>query len=76
MKDTAIALRKNETQMLADLNRIIVELHADGTLVSMRKRWLKPDTGPYEELQLSPPTTGTPLKIGVCATREPLSLCG
>lgn len=72
-EDTAIALRKSDEQMLADLNRIITELKADGTLASMRKRWLKADTGPYEERKLSPPKTGKPLKIGVCATREPLS---
>ncbi|MCE1226297.1 MAG: ABC transporter permease subunit [Geobacteraceae bacterium] len=72
-EDTAIALRKADSQLLADLNRIIAELKADGTLASMRKRWLKADTGPYEELKLSPPTSGKPLKIGVSATREPLS---
>lgn len=72
-EDTAIAVRKTDDQMLADLNRIITELKADGTLASMRKRWLKADTGPYEELKLSPPKTGKPLKVGVSATREPLS---
>lgn len=72
-EDTAIALRKNDRQLLAALNQIIAELHADGTLASMRKRWLKPDLGPYEEPDISPPKTGTPLKIGVCATREPLT---
>ena len=72
-EDTAIALRKADSQLLADLNRIIAELKADGTLASMRKRWLKADTGPYEELKLTPPTSGKLLKIGVSATREPLS---
>lgn len=72
-EDTAIALRKNDQQLLATVDRIIAELHADGTLASMRKRWLKPDLGAYEELHLSPPKTGIPLKIGVCATREPLT---
>jgi polar amino acid transport system substrate-binding protein len=72
-EDTAIALRKTDSQLLTDLNRVIAELQADGTLASMRKRWLKPDTGPYEELKLTPPTSGKLLKIGVSATREPLS---
>lgn len=72
-EDTAIALRKDDQQLLATLNRIIAELQADGTLASMRKRWLKPDLGPYEELNLTVPKTGTPLRIGVSATREPLS---
>ncbi|MDD2501956.1 MAG: ABC transporter substrate-binding protein/permease [Geobacter sp.] len=72
-EDTAIALRKADSQLLTDLNRIIAELKSDGTLASMRKRWLKPDTSPYEELKLATPSAGKPLKIGVSATREPLS---
>ncbi|MDK9717763.1 MAG: ABC transporter substrate-binding protein/permease [Trichlorobacter sp.] len=72
-EDTAIALRKADSQLLTDLNRIIAELKSDGTLASMRKRWLKPDTSPYEELKLVTPSAGKPLKIGVSATREPLS---
>lgn len=71
--DSSIALRKGEDKLLSDLNRIIAELKADGTLASMKKRWFKDDLSPYEELQLTLPTTGKPLKIGVCATREPLS---
>lgn len=54
-EDTAIALRKEDQPLLTALNRIISELKADGTLADMRKRWLKPDLGPYEELTLSPP---------------------
>lgn len=72
-EDTAIALRKDDLQLLADLNRIIAELKADGTFESMHKRWFKKDLGPYEELKLTLPTKGKVLKIGVSATREPFS---
>lgn len=70
---TAIALRKGNDEFLTTLNRIISELKNDGTLESMKKRWFKPDLTPYEELDLTLPTTGEPLKIGVSATREPFS---
>jgi polar amino acid transport system substrate-binding protein len=72
-EDTAIAMRKGEPQMLADVNRIIADLKADGTLESMKRRWFKADLGPYEELAIAVPTAGTVLKIGVSATREPFS---
>ena len=55
---TAIALRKGNDEFLTTLNRIIAELKSDGTLESMKKRWFKPDLTPYEELDLTLPTTG------------------
>ncbi|WP_031435101.1 ABC transporter permease subunit [Methylomarinum vadi] len=72
-ENTAIAVRKGNDELLATLNRIITELKNDGTLASMKKRWFKPDLSPYEELNITLPSEGTPLKIGVSATREPFS---
>ncbi len=72
-EDTAIAVMKGNTELLSSLNKIIAELKQDGTLAAMKKRWFKPDLTPYEELQIILPTQGTPLKIGVSATREPFS---
>ena len=72
-EDTAIAVKKGNTQLLAALNRIIAELTTDGTLESMKKRWFKTDLAPYEELSISLPEQGEPLKVGVSATREPFS---
>lgn len=72
-EDTAIAVRKGNDELLATLNRIISELKSDGTLESMKKRWFKPDLTPYEETDISLPTEGKALKIGVSATREPFS---
>ena len=72
-EDTAIAVKKGNAQLLATLNRIIVELKADGTLDSMKKRWFKPDLGPYEELRIVLPEQGDPLRVGISATREPFS---
>jgi polar amino acid transport system substrate-binding protein len=72
-EDTAIAVKKGNAELLAALNGIISELKSDGTLESMKKRWFKPDLTPYEELNIILPDVGTPLKIGVSATREPFS---
>ena len=72
-EDTAIALKKGNNELLATLNRIISELKSDGTLESMKTRWFKPDLSPYEEMNITLPKEGKPLKIGVSATREPFS---
>ena len=72
-EDTAIAVRKGDTELLAAVNRIIAELKADGTLESMRKRWFKTDLAPYEELAITPPAAGEVLRVAVSATREPFS---
>ncbi|MGR9071543.1 MAG: ABC transporter permease subunit [Gammaproteobacteria bacterium] len=72
-ENTAIAVRKGNGELLATLNRLIDELKNDGTLASMDKRWFKPDLSPYQELDITLPTEGRPLKIGVSATREPFS---
>ena len=37
----------------------------------MWKRWFKQDSSPYELVELSVPAGGTPLRVGVSATREP-----
>ena len=39
----------------------------------MKKRWFKPDMSPYEEPDIPLPTEGTPLRVGVSATREPFN---
>lgn len=72
-EDTAIAFRKDSADLLQQVNLIIAELKADGTLQAMQKRWLKPDLSPYEEVDIPLPISGKVLKIGVSATREPLT---
>ncbi|MEI6207408.1 MAG: ABC transporter permease subunit [Desulfuromonadales bacterium] len=72
-EDTAIAIRKGNDELLASVNLIITELKNDGSLASMKKRWLKTDLAPYEEPDIQLPKEGKILKIGVSATREPFS---
>ncbi len=72
-EDTSVAVKKGNDGLLKEVDRIISQLKADGTLAGMRKRWLKPDLSPYEVPRIDLPERGTPLRIGVAATREPLS---
>lgn len=72
-EDTAIAIRKDNATLLQQVNAVIAELKADGTLKDMSRRWLKHDLSPYDELNVNVPASGVPLKVGVTATREPLS---
>ncbi|HEY2857813.1 MAG TPA: ABC transporter substrate-binding protein/permease [Terracidiphilus sp.] len=72
-ENTSIAVSKGNDKLLKDINRIISDLKADGTLASMRTRWLKSDLSPYEVPKIELPDRGTPLRVGVAATREPLT---
>lgn len=72
-EETSIAMRKGSDELLAAVNRIIGELRSDGTLDSMKKRWFKQDLSPYEEPRIALPAVGVPLRVGVSATREPMS---
>lgn len=72
-ENNAVAVRKGNDQLLRAVDKIISDLKAEGIFASMAKRWFKTDPGPYEEIEIPVPTTGTPLRIGVSATREPFS---
>lgn len=72
-EDTVIAIRKTDDELLAAVNRIISDLKTDGTLESMKRRWFKTDSTPYEEMDITPPKEGKILKIGVSGTREPFT---
>jgi polar amino acid transport system substrate-binding protein len=70
---TAIAARQTDTALLSAVNRALDSLRADGTLAVMKTRWFKSDLSPYNEPEIPASPTGTPLTIGVAATREPFS---
>lgn len=72
-EDTAIALRKEDTALQAQLDALIAELKQDGTLDDMKRRWFKTTPGPYEEPDIAVPEAGEVLRIGVSATREPFN---
>ena len=70
-EDSSVAVKKGNAELLAEANRIIAGMKSDGTLASMKKRWFKDGDGPYDEPNIELPATGTPLRIGASATREP-----
>jgi len=72
-EENAIAVRKGNDELLAQVDGIISGLKKDGTLADMNRRWLKKDLTPYVEREIAVPTEGEVLKIGVSATREPFS---
>jgi polar amino acid transport system substrate-binding protein len=72
-EDTAVAMRREDTELLTAVEAVITQLEADGTLASMGRRWFKADLSPYEEPEIPAVTTGHPLRVGVSATREPMT---
>ena len=70
---TAAAVRKGNTALLEQVNAIIAELQADGSLADMSRRWFKREPGPYEQVEVPELTEGEVLRVGVNATREPFS---
>jgi polar amino acid transport system substrate-binding protein len=72
-EDTAIAMRKGNEALLAKVNDVINTLEADGTLADMARRWYKTDLSPYQEPDVPQGEAGPVLRIGVAATREPVS---
>jgi len=73
IENTAIAIKKDHGDLLASVNRIISGLRADGTLESMKKRWFKADSSPYEEVDITLPSERKALRVGVSGTREPFT---
>ncbi len=69
----AVGLRKGDDLLREGIDGILVRLQADGTLADMSRRWFKSDLSPYVVPEIAVPTTGRPLRVGVSATREPMS---
>ena len=72
-EDTSVAVKKGNDELLKAVDKVITDLKEDGTLKEMTDRWFKTDSTPYEIIDLPVPTEGEVLKIGVNATREPVS---
>ncbi len=70
---TCAGIRKGNDELRSQVNAIIADLKADGTLEDMQRRWFKTTPGPYETRSYPPGRSGPPLRVGVAATREPMS---
>ncbi|MEN6324679.1 MAG: transporter substrate-binding domain-containing protein, partial [Syntrophomonas sp.] len=63
LDDTAIAVQKENTRLLDELNAVLRDLAQSGTLEDMQKRWMKEDFSPYQPVKLNVPRTGEPLRV-------------
>ncbi|MFZ2169705.1 MAG: ABC transporter permease subunit, partial [Methylococcaceae bacterium] len=72
--EVAAAIRKDNTTLLAEINRALAELKKEGTLKHLRAKWID---AKYTVTPQISPSKGTPgkgtLRMGTCATIEPFS---
>lgn len=72
--EVALALKKENTALLSDMNRVLSALKNEGVLQHLRLKWV--DTKYTETPRLPPVNAASPsgvLKMGTCATIEPFS---
>ena len=67
-----IAINKKDTVLLHQINEIILKYKKDGTLRDIINRWIKEDGSDYQPLEIPALEQGTPLKVGITASREPM----
>lgn len=72
-ENLAVAIKQGQNELRTEVNRVIAELKADGTLADLKKRWIKTSLDPYETLDIPVPEGGIPLRVGLSATLEPFS---
>jgi polar amino acid transport system substrate-binding protein len=68
----SIAVSKGTPELLAQINKALDEMKADGALDALIKHWVRPDGSPYEIVKVPRPSGGTPLRVGLAANREPM----
>ncbi|MCL2383892.1 MAG: transporter substrate-binding domain-containing protein [Oscillospiraceae bacterium] len=68
-----VGVRAGNVALLTPINELIRELREDGTLDAMVAFWYNDDVRNTELPDLTLPTTGTPIRIGVAENLEPSS---
>ena len=68
----AIAVRKDDSKLLADLSKLIQKFKEDGTLVDVVKRWVRESNVPYEPKEIPVHEGGKVLRVGISADMEPM----
>ena len=68
----AIAIKKDDTQLLNDISAVLDQFKADGTLDDIIDRWIKEDGSAYEQKEIPVHTDAPVLMVGVAANREPM----
>ncbi|MBN1940321.1 MAG: ABC transporter permease subunit [Candidatus Aminicenantes bacterium] len=68
----SIAVRKDNPALLAEINAVLAEFKADGTLDKIIGHWVRPDGSPYEIIKVPQAEGGPPLRVAIAANREPM----
>ena len=68
----AIAFQKKDFKLLNDVNKVLAEFKADGTLDQIINHWVREDGSDYEKLNIPKVKQGEPIKVAIAANREPM----
>ena len=68
----AIALPKQSTELLTQVNEVLAEFKKDGTLDQIINRWVRKDGSDYEKADIPKVKEGKPLIVAIAANREPM----
>jgi polar amino acid transport system substrate-binding protein len=71
-ESAGVVASKQRPELLADVNRVLSKLKADGTLDDMVRRWILEDYREQEPVEIPMPPSGPTLKVGVAANRVPV----
>lgn len=69
--EAGVAVSKNNVELFEKVNNYIKQLKEDGTMDDMISRWYNSENQNYEMPNISLPSTGDKLVVGVAADREP-----
>ncbi len=68
----AMAVSKKDPALLAGLNEVITQMSESGELQQVIDRWVRPDGSDYVVESVPQVESGTPIRVGISATREPV----
>lgn len=68
----AIAVSKNDTELLDNISAVLDRFRSDGTLDSIISNWIKDDGSEYSKTDIPVKQDGEILKVGIAANREPM----
>lgn len=68
----AIAMSKNNPELLTEINAILDRFQSDGTLDKVISNWIKESATDYTVADVPKVTSGQPIRVAVAANREPM----
>ena len=73
MEQSAIAIGKENEELLRKVDAILDSLERTGILADMKRRWFGPDVPPYGSVDIPKAESGEVLTIGTVAMHEPFT---